>query len=80
MRPKLTLLAVLFAVSLLMAQSDPGQSSNASKAHSKSSKGDVTVQGCVAMSFGGSYVLMQTDPGNTYELVLPPLLQGAVPV
>jgi hypothetical protein len=63
----MTLLTVLFAVSSLMAQSDPHQSGIASKAHSKDSK-DVTVQGCVAMSFGGSYVLMQTDPGNTYEL------------
>ena len=63
---RLTLGAVLFAVSSLMAQSDPHQSGIASKAHSKDSK-DVTVQGCVAISFG-SYVLMQTDPGNTYEL------------
>jgi len=65
---RLTLVAVLFAVGSLMAQSDPDQSGIASKAHSKNSKGDVTVQGCFAMSFGGSYVLMQTDPGNTYEL------------
>lgn len=64
---RLTLGAVLFAFSSLMAQSDPHQSGIASKAHSKDSK-DVTVQGCVAISFGGSYVLMQFDPGNTYEL------------
>ncbi len=65
---RLTLVAVLLALSSLMAQSNPDQSGIASKAHSKNSKRDVTVQGCVAMSFGGSYVLMQTDPGNTYEL------------
>lgn len=64
---RLTLGAVLFAFSSLTAQSDPHQSGVASKAHSKDSK-DVTVQGCVAISFGGSYVLMQFDPGNTYEL------------
>jgi hypothetical protein len=65
---RLMLVAVLFAVSSLMAQSDPQQPSVASKAHSKDTKGDVTVQGCVAVTFGGSYVLMQTDPDNTYEL------------
>ena len=63
---RLALGAVVFAVSSLMAQSDPHQSGIASKAHSKDSK-DVTVQGCVAISFG-DYVLVQTDPGNTYEL------------
>jgi hypothetical protein len=67
MRPKLILFALLFGVSSFMAQTNPDQS-GASKGPSKNSKGDVTVRGCVAMSFGGSYVLMQTDPGNTYEL------------
>jgi len=65
---RLMLVAVLLAVSSLMAQSDPDQTGIASKAHSKDPKGDVAVQGCVAMGFSGSYVLMQTDPGNTYEL------------
>jgi PEGA domain len=51
---------------VLMAQSDPHQSGIASKSQTKDSK-DVTVQGCVAISFG-DYVLVRTDPGNTYEL------------
>ena len=35
MKTTMTLLAVLFAVSSLMAQSGPGQSSGANKRHSK---------------------------------------------
>ncbi len=61
---KMTLLAVLFAVSTLTA-SGPGQSSGANKRHSKNP--EVTEQGCLD-SQKGDYVLMQTDPGNTYEL------------
>ncbi len=51
-------ISVLFAVGLLMAQGNPG---------SQNAKGDVTVRGCVVMS-GGHYVLVQTDPGSTYQL------------
>jgi hypothetical protein len=58
--------AVLLAVSSLMAQSGPDQSSSANT-HSKNSKGDITVQGCLARATG-NYVLMQTDPSNTYKL------------
>jgi len=65
MKTTMTLLAVLFAVSSLMAQSGPGQSSGANKRHSKNP--EVTVQGCLGVD-KGDYVLMQTDPGNTYEL------------
>ncbi len=65
MKTAVTLLAVLLAISLLMAQSGPGQSSGANKRHSKNS--EVTVQGCLGAQ-KGDYVLMQTDPGNTYEL------------
>ncbi len=64
---KMTLLAVLFAVSSLTAQSGPGGSSGADKRHSKSPKGEVTVQGCLS-TWAGDYALVQTDPGNTYEL------------
>jgi len=62
---KMTLLAVLFAVSSLMGQSGPGQSSGANKRYSKNP--EVTVQGCLGTQ-KGDYVLVQTDPGNTYEL------------
>lgn len=63
---KMTLLAVLFAVSSLMAQSGPGQSSSGNKRPSKNP--ELTVQGCLG-SDKGDYVLMQTDPSNLYELV-----------
>lgn len=64
---KMLFLAVLFAVGLLMAQSGRDQPGSANKADAKDSKGEVTVQGCLAV-VTGSYVLMQTDPGNTYKL------------
>jgi hypothetical protein len=60
-------LVVLFAVSSLMAQSGPDRSSGANKPRSKNSEGEITVQGCLERATG-DYVLMQTDPGNTYEL------------
>ncbi len=65
MKTTMTLLAVLFAISSLMAQSGPGQSSGANKRHSKNP--EVTVQGCLGID-KGDYVLMQADPGNTYKL------------
>ena len=43
------------------------QDSNPSQHNSKTSKGQVTVQGCVGRS-NGDYVLMKQDPGMTYEL------------
>ncbi len=65
MKTTMTLLAVLLAVSSLMAGNGPGQSGGENKRHSKNP--EVTVQGCLG-SQKGDYVLMQTDPGNTYEL------------
>jgi len=65
MKRAMTLLTVLFAISSLMAQSGPGQSSGANKRHSNNP--EVTVQGCLSI-VNGDYSLMQTDPGNTYEL------------
>ena len=64
---KMTLWAVLFAATSLTAQSGPGQSSGANKRHSKHPKGEVTVVGCLSTA-NGDYILMQTDPGNSYEL------------
>jgi hypothetical protein len=69
---KTTLLAVLFAVSSLTAQRGPGQSGGANKRHSKIP--EVTEQGCLG-SQKGDYVLMQTDPGNTFELELGPKIK-----
>ena len=57
----------LFAVSSLMAQSGPDRSSGANQAGSKNAKSEITVQGCLGRATG-DYVLMQTDPGNTYEV------------
>lgn len=65
MKTTTILLAALFAVSSLIAQSGPGQSGGANKRHSKNP--DVTVQGCLGVD-KGDYVLMQTDPGNIYKL------------
>ncbi len=62
-----TLVAVLFAVSVLIAQSSLGQSSAANKRHSKHHRSEITVQGCLSIT-AGDYTLVQTDPGNTYEL------------
>lgn len=63
---KITYLTVLCAVSLLVGRSDTKQLSSDSGTPS-SSRDDITVQGCVAMSTG-YYILMRTDPGNTYNL------------
>lgn len=54
------LFALLFSSAFLLAQdSAPGNSNG--------SKGQVTVQGCVSRS-SGDYILMQQDPGVSYEL------------
>jgi len=58
---------VLFAVSSLIGQSVPDRSSSTNKPTSKNSKSEITLQGCLTRATG-DYVLMQTDPGNTYEL------------
>ncbi len=60
MRTLLLLFALLLSGTLLLAQdSAPG--------NSKDSKGQVTIQGCVGRS-SGDYILMQQDPGVSYEL------------
>lgn len=57
---------VLCAASLLLGRSDAKQRSSGSR-NPSNSRGDITVQGCVARSTG-YYILMRTDPGNTYNL------------
>ena len=61
------LCGVLFAASLLMAQSI-GQSANVNKAHSEKSRGDITIRGCLSMSVVGGYLLRQADSRDTYNL------------
>ena len=63
---KIAYLTVLCAVFLLVGRSDAKQPSSQSR-NPSSSRGDITVQGCVAMSTG-YYILMRTDPGSTYNL------------
>ena len=62
---KIAYLAVLCGVTLLAGRSDAKQPGSAGK--NPPSSGDITVQGCVARSTG-YYILMLTDPGNTYNL------------
>ena len=59
---KTTLFVLLFVGSCLIAQSGQAQSQPSTKA-----KGQVTVQGCVSRQ-GGDYILMQSDPSNSYVL------------
>lgn len=59
-------LTVLSAVFLLVGRSDAKEPSSQSK-NPSSSRSDVTVQGCVAMSTG-YYILMGAETGNTYNL------------
>ncbi len=56
MKSMMVLLATVLAAGLVMAQTNAGQTSS-----------DVTVRGCVSMS-AAHFVLVQTDPGNTYQL------------
>jgi len=60
-----SLLIFLLSGSSLLAQTSDGQSP-ASQTPADSS-GQVTIQGCVDRS-RGDYILIQTDPGMTYEL------------
>jgi len=59
---KATVLLLLFVGSCLIVPSDQAQSQPSTKA-----KGQVTVQGCVSRQ-SGDYILMQSDPGNSYVL------------
>jgi hypothetical protein len=57
-------LALLLFASFVLAQDNPTASASE---HSKHSKGEVTVQGCVSRA-SGDYVLMKSDPSITYQL------------
>jgi hypothetical protein len=58
------ILVLLLSSGCLMAQATSGA---ANQSNSKDSKGQITVQGCVDRR-SGDYVLIQQDPGMTYEL------------
>lgn len=55
----------LLSASYLLAQD--ATANPASQHKSKSSKGEITVQGCVGRS-SGDYILMKQNPAITYEL------------
>jgi hypothetical protein len=59
----IALMMLWAAVSLAQTSDAPAASQHASK----KSKGEVTVTGCVSRQ-NTDYILMQTDPGNSYEL------------
>jgi hypothetical protein len=59
------LFVLLLSGSYLLAQDNTPRSP--SQQNSKDSKGQVTVQGCVARS-SGDYILIMQDPAMTYEL------------
>ena len=58
---------LLFGSFLLAQESNP---SNPSQSSPKTSKGEITVQGCVDRSTG-DYILTKPDPGMTYQLQAP---------
>lgn len=55
---------LLFSAGFAVAQ---GNTRASAPDHSKYSKGQVTIQGCVSRS-QGDYILIKQDPGVTYEL------------
>jgi len=57
--------ALLLSGSVLLSQDTTPSKTNPHG--SKNSKGQITVQGCVARS-SGDYILIKQDPGMTYEL------------
>jgi hypothetical protein len=59
-------LTIIFAASLMWAQSDQSSASN-QPSNNSNNNGTVTVRGCVSM-LNGDYVLSKQDPGNTYQL------------
>jgi len=61
------LLALSASLAAIAQTSTASQSANPDQQQSKKHKDDVTVSGCVAKQ-NGDYVLIQSDPGNTYQL------------
>jgi hypothetical protein len=57
--------ALLLSSSFLLAQDSNSSSPSSDK--SKPPQGQITVRGCVSRSTG-DYILIQQDPGMTYEL------------
>lgn len=60
------MLAICASISLA-AQTNPNQPANSDQHQPKKHKDEVTVTGCVSKQ-NTDYILMQTDPGNSYQL------------
>jgi len=63
--PKATVVLILWCAAVSLAQTT--NTTTASQHPSKASKDEITVTGCVSKQ-NTDYILMQTDPGNSYEL------------
>jgi hypothetical protein len=66
MLKQLTFMLALCASISLAAQTGANQAANSDQ-KSKKHKDEITVQGCVSKQ-NSDYILMQPDPGNTYQL------------
>jgi len=58
---------LLFCVGVAFARINETSQSSAADQHSKKSKDEITVRGCVSKQ-NTDYLLMQPDQGNSYEL------------
>ncbi|HTZ97768.1 MAG TPA: hypothetical protein VMB18_15305 [Terriglobales bacterium] len=63
----MTFMLALCASISLAAQTGANQPANSDQGQSKKHKDEVTVRGCVSKQ-NSDYILMQTDPGNAYQL------------
>ncbi|HYA24503.1 MAG TPA: hypothetical protein VEF05_10105 [Terriglobales bacterium] len=63
--PKATVVLILWCAAVSLAQTI--DTSAVSQHPSNTSKDEITVTGCVSKQ-NTDYILMQTDPGNSYEL------------
>lgn len=66
-RMRRLLLLILLSSGFLVLAQQPSDNNSAVPETSTDSKGQVTVQGCLDRS-RGDYILIQSDPGMTYEL------------
>jgi hypothetical protein len=63
---KLTAFGLALCASLSLA-AQTNQAANSDQSQSKKHKDEVTVKGCISKQ-NSDYILMQTDPGNSYQL------------
>jgi len=61
------MLVLCFGLSVNAQTSSPNPPGGSDQSHSKNSKDEITVRGCVAKS-STDYILTQADQGNSYQL------------